>query len=119
MERLKCKNKLLIRPAEGGLDSSVRRAGSSSRYVKRSLEALEPQYVPLAVSITQKLGALCGMEVCELNHFGLVTIRKGAGLCLERCSRLAQQRDGESVVPIPQMVAARSGRRLLPSFSTE
>lgn len=51
------------------LDSSIWEDNTSSRYAERLLKAQEPQYVGLAMSVTQLFGTSLGMEVFELNYF--------------------------------------------------
>lgn len=51
------------------LDSAVREAGTSSGLAERLLKKLEPQYVRLTMSATQRYEAWCGKKVSELKHY--------------------------------------------------
>lgn len=71
------------------------------------------------MSTTQRFGAWCGKEISELKRYSVENFHECAGRCKEACSRVALQREQESVLWYPPMVVARSGKHFLPYFSTE
>lgn len=79
IKRLECENKLLIQTTERTLDGSVWKAGTSSRYVERLLEALHSQYARLAMNVMKTFGACCGKKVFELKHFSVENIQECTG----------------------------------------
>lgn len=107
VEQQESESKLLQQTTEEMLDSAVREAGPSPRYVKRLSERLEPQYADFLMSGTQRCDVWCVTEVSRLNHFTAENIPGHAVWCEEGSSRSSLQRERKVWVPIPSMLVAK------------
>lgn len=119
MKWLECETKRLRQKKWEVFYSGVWEAGTFSKYFEQVPKALESQYIRLAISVTQTSGPWCSKEVSGLKHSTVEKIREFSGQWKKVTSKFSLQKEGKCMGLSSPILAARSGRHYLPSFSME